>query len=125
MNEKIIDFVNNLKYDDKGLITAVVQDFVDGKVLMVAFMNKEALLKTFETGKAHFYSRSRQKLWLKGEESGNVQNVKEIFFDCDKDCLLLKVEQVGNASCHTGFRSCFYRKINGNGDIVEVEKKIF
>ncbi|MFQ3675802.1 MAG: phosphoribosyl-AMP cyclohydrolase [Endomicrobiia bacterium] len=125
MNKKILDFVEKLKYDDKGLITAVVQDFNDGKVLMVAFMNKESLLKTLETKKAHYYSRSRKKLWLKGEESGNIQNVKEIYIDCDKDCLLLKVEQVGGASCHTGYRSCFYKKLISDGECEIVEQKIF
>jgi phosphoribosyl-AMP cyclohydrolase len=125
MNKKILDFVESLKYDDKGLIPVVVQDVNDNKVLMVAFMNKESLLKTLETKKAHYYSRSRKKLWLKGEESGNIQNVKEIYFDCDSDCLLLKIEQVGGASCHTGYRSCFYRKINFDGKIEFVEKKVF
>lgn len=125
MNKKILDFVESLKYDDKGLIPVVVQDINDNKVLMVAFMNKESLLKTLETKKAHYYSRSRKKLWLKGEESGNIQNVKEIYFDCDSDCLLLKIEQVGGASCHTGYRSCFYRKINFDGEIEVVEKKVF
>jgi len=108
-----------LKFDDKGLIPAVIQDYMNNEVLMVAFMNDEAVKKTITTGKAHFYSRSRNKLWLKGETSGHIQKVKEIRFDCDADCLLVKVRQIGGA-CHTGYRSCFYRKlkdIKGNSQI--------
>src|SRR5512137_1186948 len=94
-----------------GLIPAIVQDWKTGEVLMVAYMNEESWAKTRETGKACFWSRSRKKLWLKGETSGKVQIVKEIFLDCDNDALLLKVEQIGGAACHTGYRSCFYRRI--------------
>ncbi len=125
MNKKVIDFIENIKYDDKGLVPVVAQDYNDNTVLMVAFMNKEALIKTFETFKVHYYSRSRGKLWLKGETSGNVQIVKEIYFDCDKDCLLVKIEQVGIASCHTGHRSCFYRTISKDGEISIVAEKVF
>ncbi|MCX7941295.1 MAG: phosphoribosyl-AMP cyclohydrolase [Elusimicrobiota bacterium] len=117
--------VKMLKFDEKGLIPAVVQDYKDGKVLMVAYMNEEAFLETVKTGKAHFYSRSRKKLWMKGEESGNIQIVKEILLDCDNDCVLIKVEQVGGASCHTGYRSCFFRKITKDGKLKLVERKIF
>jgi len=106
-----------------GLVPAIIQDAETGKVLMLAYMNKTAWEKTLETGKAWFYSRSRDKQWMKGEESGNVQNVKEIFVDCDEDTVLLKVEQVGKAACHKGYASCFFRKLNGDVDIVE--EKIF
>ncbi len=106
-----------------GLVPAIIQDAETGKVLMLAYMNKTAWEKTLETGKAWFYSRSRDKQWMKGEESGNVQNVKEIFVDCDEDTVLLKVEQVGKAACHKGYVSCFFRKLNGDVNIVE--EKIF
>lgn len=96
-----------------GLIPVVVQDARTREVLMVAYANAEAVQKTRETGFAHYYSRSRKKLWKKGEESGHVQRVQEIRVDCDEDCLLYLVEQEG-AACHTGYRSCFYRTIEGN-----------
>ena len=96
-----------------GLIPVVVQDTRTREVLMVAYANAEAVQKTRETGFAHYYSRSRKKLWKKGEESGHVQRVQEIRVDCDEDCLLSLVEQEG-AACHTGYRSCFYRTIEGN-----------
>lgn len=96
-----------LKYGADGLIPAIAQDAASGEVLMVAWMNTEAIERTMETGEVHYWSRSRKKLWRKGEESGNVQKVREIRTDCDKDVLLLKVEQLGGAACHTGFRSCF------------------
>lgn len=94
------------------LIPAVSQDWKTGEVLMLAYMNDEALQKTRETGVAHYWSRSRKKLWLKGESSGHIQRIKEIRVDCDQDAILLLVEQVGGA-CHTGYRSCFYRTIDG------------
>ena len=97
-----------------GLIPAIVQDWKTGEVLMLAYMNGDSWAKTQETGTACFWSRSRKKLWLKGETSGHVQKVKEAYLDCDNDALLLKVEQVGGAACHTGFRSCFYRRIEGD-----------
>jgi len=106
-----------------GLVPAIIQDAETGKVLMLAYMNSIAWEKTLETGKAWFYSRSRNKQWMKGEESGNVQIVKEIFVDCDDDTVLLKVEQVGKAACHTGYQSCFFRKIDG--EVKVVEEKIF
>jgi len=102
------------------LIPAIAQDWATGEVLMLAYMNQEALDKTRETGKAHYWSRSRKKLWLKGESSGHVQLVKEILVDCDEDAVLLKVEQKGGA-CHTGYRSCFYRTLEG----VVVGVKVF
>jgi len=104
-----------------GLLPAVIQDYKTGKVLMVGFMNKEAYEKTLETGRVWYYSRTKQKLWMKGTTSGNVQIVKEILVDCDNDTLLIKVEQKGNASCHTGYESCFYRNLDGK----VVDKKIF
>ncbi|NMC10475.1 MAG: phosphoribosyl-AMP cyclohydrolase [Methanothrix sp.] len=94
------------------LMPAVVQDWKTGEVLMLAYMNEEALAKTRETGKAHYWSRSRKRLWLKGESSGHFQLVKEIRIDCDQDAVLLLIEQKGGA-CHTGYRSCFFRTIDG------------
>jgi len=116
---------DSLKFDSNGLIPAVIQDYKDNKVRMVAYMNKESFLKTIKTKKTWFYSRSRKKLWMKGEKSGNVQIVKEIFIDCDNDCLLIKVQQVGNASCHTGYRTCFFRKIVGSNKLKVIEKRFF
>ena len=92
-----------------GLVPVIVQSFESGKVLMLAYMNELAWNKTVETGKAHYWSRSRQKLWMKGEESGNIQLIREILIDCDSDTILLRVDQIGGAACHTGFESCFYR----------------
>ncbi len=99
------------KFDAQGLLTAVATDHESGDVLMVAFMNAEALRLTIETGQAVYFSRSRGKLWHKGEESGHVQKVRELRIDCDQDCVWLKVEQVGGAACHVGYQSCFYRSI--------------
>lgn len=97
-----------------GLVPVIVQDDETGDVLMLAYMNREAWLKTLESGKATFWSRSRNSLWLKGETSGNVQVVKSVFIDCDDDTILLKVNQIGGAACHTGYKSCFYRKVVGS-----------
>lgn len=118
-------FVKQLKFDDKGLIPAVVQDWKDGAVLMVAYMNPKAVEMTLKTKKATFWSRSRQKFWIKGEQSGNIQKVKDVLFDCDGDCLLVKVEQIGGAACHTGHRSCFYRSVSSKGKITVKGKKLF
>jgi phosphoribosyl-AMP cyclohydrolase len=104
-----------------GLIPAVAQDAATGEVLMLAYMNEEALRRTVETGKAWYYSRSRDKYWMKGESSGNVQLVKEIRLDCDMDAIVLKIEQIGGAACHTGHRSCFFMKWDGNGWTAEGE----
>jgi len=101
------DPVKTLKFGSDGLIPAIAQDAASGEVLMVAWMNAEAIERTIETGEAHYWSRSRKKLWHKGETSGNVQRVKEIRTDCDKDTLLLRIDQTGGAACHTGMRSCF------------------
>ena len=98
-----------------GLLPAIVQDVDSGDVLMLAFMNREAWERTLATGEAHFYSRTRSRIWHKGATSGNVQRVKEIYLDCDWDTVLLKVEQLGGAACHTGHRSCFYRRRQGDG----------
>jgi phosphoribosyl-AMP cyclohydrolase len=106
-----------------GLVPAIIQDAKTGQVLMLAYMNPIAWEKTLETGRAWFYSRSRNKQWMKGEESGNVQIVKEVFVDCDDDTVLLKVEQVGEAACHKGYVSCFFRKLDGELSIVD--RKVF
>jgi len=108
-----------------GLIPAVVQDHLTGEVLMVGFMNPEAWETTLRTGKATFWSRTRQTLWTKGLTSGNVQLVKEIRIDCDDDTVVLKVEQVGGAACHTGHRSCFYKRLSADGDIEVVGRPLF
>ncbi|MDD5730087.1 MAG: phosphoribosyl-AMP cyclohydrolase [Candidatus Omnitrophica bacterium] len=102
--------LKELKLDDKGLIPAIIQDYKTGEVLMLAYMNKESIKRTLKLGKTCFWSRSRQEYWVKGETSGHYQFVKSLFYDCDMDALLIKVRQVG-AACHTGNRSCFYRKI--------------
>ena len=103
-----MDSIETVKFDEKGLVPAIMQDYDSGEVLMLAYMNKESLKLTMETGLTCFYSRSRQKLWIKGETSGNFQTVREINFDCDNDALLIKIEQKG-AACHTGKRSCFFK----------------
>ncbi|MFA5338199.1 MAG: phosphoribosyl-AMP cyclohydrolase [Candidatus Omnitrophota bacterium] len=102
--------ISDLKFDEKGLIPAVIQDCKNGDVLMVAYMNKESLKITLKEKRTCFYSRSRKMLWRKGETSGHTQKVKSIYYDCDKDTLLVKVQQIG-AACHTGEWSCFYRKM--------------
>ncbi len=107
-----------------GLVPAIVQDYKTNEVLMLAFMNEEAWENTLKTGKASFYSRTRRGLWVKGETSGHVQLVKEIYVDCDDDTVLLKVDQVGGAACHTGYASCFYRKIE-DGEVVTVGEPVF
>ncbi|RJP79085.1 MAG: phosphoribosyl-AMP cyclohydrolase [Desulfobacteraceae bacterium] len=105
-----------------GLLPAVVQDDETGEVLMLAFMNEEAWESTLATGKATYYSRSRKKLWIKGETSGHVQMVREIRIDCDNDTVLLKVKQVGGAACHTGYQSCFHKKIEDGAIRISGEK---
>lgn len=113
----------NFRHEVNGekLITAIAQDYKTGQILMVANMNKEALKKTIETGKAHYWSTSRNEQWLKGESSGHIQTVKEILVDCDMDAVILKIEQKG-AACHEGYYSCFFRKLNleNNPDIIEL-----
>lgn len=104
--------LEQLKFDEKGLIPVITQDAENGQVLMLAYANREAMVKTLELGTVHYYSRSRQELWHKGETSGHYQHVKEILYDCDGDAVLIKVHQEG-AACHTGKRSCFYRNQKG------------
>lgn len=111
------DWIDSVKFDDKGLVPAVVQDDKKGTLLMVAYMNKEALLETIERRRGVFFSRSRNKMWRKGEESGNHQVVKSIALDCDKDCVLIRVEQIGGAACHTGRESCFFHHVGEDGRI--------
>ena len=100
-----------LKFNEKGLIPAIIQDVENNEVLMMAYMDQTSLEKTLNTGLTHFWSRSRKKYWMKGETSGHVQEVKEIFYDCDEDTLLIKVVQRGAGACYTGNRTCFYRKM--------------
>ena len=119
--KQVIDF-------DKagGIVPVVTQDEGTGEVLMLAYMNHEALAETLRTGRACYFSRSRNRLWRKGEESGNVQHVKQLFYDCDADTLLLKVDQVGGAACHEGYESCFFREIElGTGASRIVAERVF
>lgn len=109
-----MSFYDKLKFTSDGLIPAIVQDAANGRVVMMAWMNRSSLEATIKTGKTHFWSRSRQKYWMKGEESGHTQTVKDIAFDCDGDTLLIQVEQVG-AACHEGYRSCFFRSVEPDG----------
>src|SRR5207253_6234791 len=103
-----------------GLVPAIAQDADSGEVLMLAWMNREAYEETLRTKRACYYSRSRNKLWRKGEESGNVQEVREVFYDCDADTLLIKVNQIGGAACHEGYKSCFFRRLSADGSSFEV-----
>lgn len=109
-----MSFYDQLKFDVNGLIPAIVQEQATGRVLMIAWMNRASLEKTIESGRTHFWSRSRQKFWMKGETSGHIQNVKDIAFDCDGDALLIQVEQTG-AACHKGYKSCFFRSVENGG----------
>ena len=117
------DIISQIKFDDKGFVTAVIQDAANGEVLMVGHMNREALEQTLKGPLVTFFSRSRQKLWVKGESSGHTQEVKEIRLDCDADAIVIKVKQ-NVAACHTGYRSCFYRRVDGEKLKVE-GKKVF
>ncbi len=114
-----MSFYDQLKYNADGLIPAIVQDHATGRVLMMAWMNQASLEKTLATGKTHFWSRSRQKFWMKGESSGHTQTVRNVSFDCDGDTLLFQVEQIG-AACHEGYRSCFFRSVEGAGETFKV-----
>ncbi|MBQ4491778.1 MAG: phosphoribosyl-AMP cyclohydrolase [Deltaproteobacteria bacterium] len=107
-----------------GLIPAIAQDWQTGEVLMLAYINRDSWEKTLATGKATYWSRSRKKFWVKGEESGNIQKVKEILVDCDLDTVIFKVEQVGGAACHEGYHSCFFRKLE-NGELHIVGERVF
>ncbi len=119
MNKKL-----KIKFNKDGLIPVIIQDYRNNQVLMVAYMNQEAFDLTLKTNKVHFFSRSRNKLWLKGETSGNFQLVKSIYFDCDLDTLLIKVSQKGGA-CHEGYKRCFFRKLTPKGDLKVIENKVF
>jgi phosphoribosyl-AMP cyclohydrolase len=107
-----------------GLLPAIAQDHESGEILMLAYINQVSWEKTLETGKAHYWSRSRNKLWLKGESSGHVQLIRDILVDCDNDTVVFKVEQLGGAACHTGHRSCFFRRIEA-GKLVVISTKVF
>ena len=107
-----------------GLVPAIVQDYLTGEILMLAYMNPDAFNATLSTGKATYYSRSRQSLWVKGETSGNTQRIKDIYIDCDNDTVLLKVEQLGGAACHTGHRSCFHKKVE-DGSVKIIGEPVF
>jgi phosphoribosyl-AMP cyclohydrolase len=115
-----MSWLDEVPWNEHDLVAVVAQDFSSGRILTVAWMNREALQKTSETKEATYWSRSRKKLWRKGEESGNTQKVREIRIDCDADAILLKVEQVGGIACHTGRESCFFRKLE-NGTWVTVD----
>ena len=117
-------YIDSLKFNEQGLIPAIVQDVDTGSVLMLAYMNREAVEKTLESRETWFWSRSRQKFWHKGETSGNTQKVKEIYYDCDRDTLLVKVTQQG-AACHEGYFSCFHYRIDSDGQVATVGEKYF
>lgn len=123
--------MENVKFNKDGLVAAIAQDFNTGEVLMLAYMNEEAIKRTLETGVATYWSRSRQKFWVKGESSGNIQKLKEVYVDCDGDALLIKVLQLGDngksdngAACHEGYKTCFFRKLSENKWAV-VGKRLF
>ena len=115
-----LDFSKN-----SGLIPAIVQDFRSGKVLMLAYINQASWEKTLKKGEAHYWSRSRQEIWHKGESSGHVQKIREIYADCDNDTVLFRVEQIGGAACHTGHETCFYKKVSRDGNFIEMGQRIF
>ena len=120
----MVERFNRIEWDDQGLIPVIVQDHETHKVLMFAWMNREALQKTMELRQAVYFSRSRRKLWFKGEESGHVQRVKSLRMDCDQDVLLLTVEQVGGIACHTGRNSCFFESFNFDTQVWEVTEPV-
>ena len=110
-------WLEQVKFDEQGLIPAIAQDALSGQILMVAWMNAESLAETALTGRAVFWSRSRKRLWRKGEESGHIQRILELRLDCDSDVILMKVEQLGGIACHTGRASCFYRRLDTTDDV--------
>jgi len=123
--EKAEEVVNQLDFSKQnGLVTVIALDWQTNEILMCAFANREAVLKSLTTGVTHYFSRSQNKLWQKGETSGHVQEIKEVYIDCDEDTVLFKVDQKV-AACHTGFRSCFYRKLNEDGELELVGEKVF
>jgi len=114
-----MSFIDGLKFNDDRLIPAIIQEESTGRVLMMAWMNADSIRDTIEKGKTHFWSRSRQKYWMKGESSGNTQQVKDVAYDCDGDTLLIQVDQIG-AACHEGYKSCFFRSVKeGEGEVTE------
>ncbi|MCX8012359.1 MAG: phosphoribosyl-AMP cyclohydrolase [Desulfobacterota bacterium] len=122
--EKAMDnLIDQIKYNEKGLVPVIIQDYLNNEVLMLAYMNKEAFRMTLESGQTWFWSRSRQKYWQKGEHSGHIQRVKDVLVDCDNDTILIKVEQI-EAACHAGYRSCFYRKLI-DGEFKIFQEKVF
>ncbi len=126
--KKVLGHYDMIKLDFKkggGLLPAIAQDHKTGKILMLAYMNEDSWLLTLKTREAHYWSRSRKEIWHKGETSGNIQIVKEVFVDCDYDTILIKIEQVGGAACHLGYESCFHNKIERNGEKSIVGEKIF
>jgi phosphoribosyl-AMP cyclohydrolase len=116
--------LDSLKWDEKGMISVVFQDHETGEVLTLAYMNREALARTLETGRVHLFRRSHGRVMMKGETSGNHQLVKETLLDCDADALVMKIEQVGGAACHMGYRSCFYRRLSGD-DLEVIGERVF
>lgn len=114
MSQETTPFIDKLKFNADGLIPAIIQDHDNGRVLMMAWMNRASLEQSMQSGKTHFWSRSRQKFWMKGESSGHVQTIRDVAFDCDGDTLLIRVDQVGSA-CHEGYRSCFFRSLDRDG----------
>ncbi len=118
VNTSHMSFYDKLKFNPDGLIPAIIQEQSTGRVLMMAWMNRASIEKTLATGKTHFWSRSRQKFWMKGESSGHTQEVKDFAFDCDGDTLLIQVEQIG-AACHEGYKSCFFRSVTDKGASVK------
>jgi len=123
MNTPSEAWLDELKWDEKGLIPAIAQDEKTGKIVMFAWMNRESLAMSVEMGRAVYWSRSRKKIWPKGEESGHVQKIKSIRVDCDKDVILLNIEQIGGIACHTGRESCFYFKLENNSIAPDLEKR--
>ena len=118
-----MSFYDQLKFNADGLIPAIVQEQSTGRVLMMAWMNRESVQRSVDEGKTVFWSRSRQKFWIKGETSGHTQTVRDVAFDCDGDTLLIQVEQIG-AACHEGYKSCFFRSVEGNGNVKTTEPQL-
>ncbi|MDD5258666.1 MAG: phosphoribosyl-AMP cyclohydrolase [bacterium] len=119
-----LEILRQVKFDKNGLVPAVLQDYKTDEILMLAYMDKEALKRTLRDKQCWYWSRSRHKYWLKGETSGNIQKVKQVCLDCDGDALVIKIEQVGGAACHTGFKSCFYRVLD-KGRLIVKGKRVF
>jgi len=118
------EIINKVDWDKSSLIPVIAQDYITKEVLMLAYMDKEALSLTLSTKKAHYFSRSKQRIWMKGETSGNIQNVQDIMIDCDNDTLLIMIEQVGGAACHTGRKSCFFTKLESDEVTSEVDERV-